>query len=339
MNIRYPFYVIIWRRIQYRWSRTWSRANSKIYKKRYTPRREDRIPPLLLPSEDGFSPPSPSHRTLWSLKRKRKVVIQTCNFLTIFPPEIRMMIYGYAIGNSTVHIIELKRRMAHIECSHGASVVVDVERACIPQVCAGQTKPTWSDDMEGWDWSFDVRLSCRLGLLQTCRQVYDEAGPLLYSTNTFDFTTAESFNFFVRTITSQRLATIRSLSIGLYTFNVTTPISPPRPNAVFQPSDVYDLTEDWGLAWETIRLHMYSLKYLSVLAHGGEADMPYLQEFVSEAVKGLKGLKAIHLELRQQIGVTIVNNLYPSFSIKNYALVDPLPSTVAHVQRVIGKNA
>jgi hypothetical protein len=179
-------------------------------------RRKERIPPDISSSrwrrQLSFSS---CHRYQWFHRSPSNGPIsQTCSLLAKLPLVIRLQIYTCVLGGSTLHIIELKQRLAHINCPHYG--VLDVERVCFPHGNQRATHPIWSDDQWEADWQYDGLFCRRLALLQTCRQVYIEAIDILYTTNTFDFSTAESFNFFARSILSKRLATTRSLSVGLF---------------------------------------------------------------------------------------------------------------------------
>jgi hypothetical protein len=110
--------------------------------------------------------------------------------------------------------------MAHARCAaHGES---DIERACLPLKHNFISRhPIWNDD----DCLDPSPLSrANLGLLQTCRQIYTEAVDLLYSENTFDFATAESFNSFAKTVLPRRLAVTTALDMGFFHIFDLTPM-------------------------------------------------------------------------------------------------------------------
>jgi hypothetical protein len=288
-------------------------------------RRKDRTPPQIPSIRRQISISyGQRHRTLhlpWT--PRSEAITQTCSFLAKLPFELRLHIYRYAIGDSTIHMVELKQRLAHVECSKRKTL--DIERACIPHGDKAQTHPTWSDDQLGWD--FDALLGTRVALLQTCRQIYAEAIDLLYSTNVFDFATAETFNFFVRTILPIRLATIRSLSIGLFTTDdvAQTIIRTPRNNTPYHPYYCCNLARDWDPMWETIKTKMYGLKHLHVVLYGPEFDDPKVQEMLAKPIDGLKGLDMFDLEIRKGIG--------RACDVFDYTLVEFLPSTTTIVNQ------
>lgn len=233
------------------------------------------------------------------------------------------MIYQLALGDSTLNIIELKQRLAHIECTkYSFHCGIDIDRTCIPHADSSQRHPTWSNDNVGWD--FDYLPSRRLGLLRTCRQIHKETAHILYEANTFDFTTAESFNFFTRTTTLARLASLRSISIGFYMVGGhTTLIRTPLRNIKYNPSYPCNLSQDWDPMWNTIKTQMHGLKHLLVVVFGQEVDDPEQQISIVEPMKGLTRLPSFRLEMRKETG--------PGLHMDQFALVEHLSSTLSVV--------
>jgi hypothetical protein len=254
-----------------------------------------------------------------------EAVPQTCSLLAKLPLELRLQIYQYAIGDSTIHVVEFKQRLAHVECS--SRLDVDIERACIPHRYKNE-RPDWSDDIP--DWKFDTLLGARLALLQTCRQIYAESIDILYSTNTFDFATAETFNLFVRTIPPTRLTTIRSLSIRLFNDAGRTIVRTPRDDPHI-PEFNYNLAQGWDPMWQIIKHKMNALKRLHVVLFGHEFDHPGLQKMVVRPIEGLKGLGVFELEIRK--GVRISGTVF------DYTLVQLLPSTQIIVNQALSSRS
>jgi hypothetical protein len=216
-------------------------------------RRNERIPPPL----------SARQREL-SFSETHLAAQQHCAFFAKLPVELRFKIYKFVLSYSIIHTLALRRRMAHAKCS--ANKESDIERACLPQdheyICR---HPIWSDD-EPWN---PVTLSrADLALLRTCRQIYVEAINILYSSNTFDFATAESFNSFARTILSRRLAVITSLAIGFFDIFETPRRILRGPPETSYPQLYIDLEQDWDLMWNIIKTQMPSLRELRVVLFG-----------------------------------------------------------------------
>ena len=42
-------------------------------------------------------------------------------FFQKLPPELRLMIYHYAFGDETVHLVQLKGKIGHVRCKHADS--------------------------------------------------------------------------------------------------------------------------------------------------------------------------------------------------------------------------
>ena len=104
---------------------------------------------------------------------------QTCSFLTTFPAEIRNIIYRYTLDADYVEIRRHDTTKPHCSASHLMGDTAESEK-----------------DLQ------DHQLSSHLNLLLLCRQITDEALPLLYHGNRFRFTINPS------TVASKRFSTI-----------------------------------------------------------------------------------------------------------------------------------
>lgn len=272
-------------------------------------RRNERIPPRL----------SARRREL-SFSKTHQPAQQYCTFLAKLPLELRFKIYKYVLGYSIIHIFALRRRMGHAKCS--ANKESDIERACLPQDHEYTCRhPIWGDDEP---WNPPTLSQADLALLRTCRQIYAESIDIPYSSNMFDFATAESFNSFARTILPRRLAVITSLAIGFFDIFEWPRRILRGPLETSHPHHPIDLEQDWDPMWNTIKTQMPGLRELRVVLFGPQLWNPSVQEMLVKPMQGLEGLEAFQLEVRKASG--------QAWDPFEYFVVESLPSTRAIIE-------
>ena len=141
--------------------------------------------------------------------RKHKEILVAYNpvtnasspLLCKLPLEIRRKIYAYALGQQVVHILLVPRRITHISCT--SPTATDFTRVCCPDADPSRVPrhvPTPPSKIA-------------VALLRTCRQIYAEALPVLYESNTFDTNDLSAFVFLAAAIPPKGLASIRSLHV------------------------------------------------------------------------------------------------------------------------------
>ena len=155
----------------------------------------------------------------------------TSSLLTV-PLEIRTKIYSELLGDRLVHLryrrefdddvgsITKRKKLGQTAWSH-AVCEVDCPESVKDQ---GKSYPDSGGDGEEVDWlnphqSCDVRLNYRnwddepfpLSILRSCRQIYHEAGQILWSTNTFSFTDGATFQRFMGTRSLIQKRTLKKL--------------------------------------------------------------------------------------------------------------------------------
>ncbi|TGO36984.1 hypothetical protein BHYA_0109g00200 [Botrytis hyacinthi] len=239
--------------------------------------------------------------SIW--KRDRKTPAR----LLQLPPEILEKILLEVLGGNTFHLIQCRRRLGHIRCKephnidHVTNSEYDIARACIPH--AQRRKYTAFEYMYCNDQSssFYTRSDSCLAILLTCRQLYNQGIPILYSCNTFDVNNPETLLHLSQTIILSRLKSIRSLQIDVNTSMTLC-------------------TQDWGLAgsivecpeWKMFLGILERLEGLQNLRFRAEFDLlqdipggPYSDELflrpleeMLEAIKlsSLRGLRRFDLE-------------------------------------------
>lgn len=223
------------------------------------------------------------------------------------PPEILEKILLEVLGGNTFHLIQCRRRLGHIRCKkphnidHVTNSEYDIARACIPHAQRRKYTPFEYMDCNYEGSSFYTQSDSCLAVLLTCRQLYNQGIPILYSYNTFDVNSPETLLHLSQTIIPLRLKSIRSLQIDV---NASMTLC----------------NEDWGLAgtivecpeWkmflgilerleglQTLRLRA-EFDLLQGIAPGPYSDALFLRplEKMLEAIKlsSLRGLRKFDLE-------------------------------------------
>ena len=134
------------------------------------------------------------------------------------PPEIRNLIYRYALGSSHLHVYGSRLRIRvcgnpeSYRCKAGrtersSGSVLDV------RLRGGMRSPPSRHYC--WEKRVDRRRRCKLalGLLLACRQVYCEAALLPFGLNTFVFGTCTSLVNFLASLTLTQAAAVRRVIV------------------------------------------------------------------------------------------------------------------------------
>ncbi|KAF7912061.1 hypothetical protein BELL_0299g00090 [Botrytis elliptica] len=133
-------------------------------------------------------------------------------FFGMLPLEVRMEIYKWVLGGKVLHIIRRKDKLSHVVCKcdrKDSDVGTREEDACIVAGCRGVKILGGSGVHE----RIGERSGSLIQLLQVCRRIYSEAISLLYSTNTFNFDSMESFISFSNEILPHRFDSITSVTL------------------------------------------------------------------------------------------------------------------------------
>ncbi|KKZ66376.1 hypothetical protein EMCG_07879 [[Emmonsia] crescens] len=146
-----------------------------------------------------------------------------CTLYTDLPPEIRFLIFEALLSNRVLHV-----KMLH---DRGYKVL----KAC------RQTSVRW--ERKFWDtiignYGGNTTVACQCGhgsedslcleILRTCRRIYSECIPLLYTRNTFNFSIYEDSSVLVSTPLQKRFQCVTSLELNI------SHRSSYRPNLVSQ---------------------------------------------------------------------------------------------------------
>lgn len=144
----------------------------------------------------------------------------------------------------------------------------------------------------------------QLGLLMTCRQVYIEASPVLYSTNTFGIIGAHDlplFCEFSQTIRKDRLDSITSMYINCQADDYVSDALA-RPSLIM--SKVNTFLQDWRQTWEVLATRMPGLKDLKVRlikAYLPQLELAFEEDWVKPMLE-IRGLRRFEFDLTQEVG-------------------------------------
>lgn len=165
-------------------------------------------------------------------RRRRKPLSTTeisdtghrCAFLNRLPGEIRNTIYTLVLGNRHLSIRGVGQSLPPRRITH--------EEDPLP------------------------RSSNKLALLQTCRQIYQEAAGILYSSNDFEVPSIgqiQAFNRFTEIVSPTRLACMRTMTLICEV-------------SYFRPFDTWasESFAYWKKLWSTMCVHMSALRHLKV---------------------------------------------------------------------------
>ncbi|TGO68339.1 hypothetical protein BOTNAR_0026g00260 [Botryotinia narcissicola] len=133
-------------------------------------------------------------------------------FFGLLPSEVRMEIYKWVLGGRVLHIVRRKDKLSHVVCKsdrRDLDAGTREEDACIVAGCRGVKIPGGSGVHE----IIGEGSGSLIPLLQVCRRIYSEAISLLYSTNTFNFDSMESFTSFSNEILPRRFDSITSVTL------------------------------------------------------------------------------------------------------------------------------
>ena len=189
-------------------------------------------PPLPSPRPRALTPPLPADdvpetSSLWSwlpLMRHAPVAQKTHSqsqsaLLAQLPAEVRRIIWSYAVGRRLLHIVRLPTKLLAIECVEPMSP----ERETYHHACWGFHRSFRSPRLPGFYGGplpqHPAQPADFAPLLQTCRMVYREAAPIMYSDNIFDVNHLDTLLYMRRSILSHRLAEIQSLNMTWDFFN------------------------------------------------------------------------------------------------------------------------
>lgn len=229
-------------------------------------------------SRTGSSPVPRKHRVL-SVSQEAS----NAGLFDRLPFEIRHLIYVYVLGGDLLHLTQTS---ASNEMGHHA---YQLSQPCFHHYhTAGRPSPKY--------------LLC---LLKTCRQIYIEASPVIYSTNTFGIFGAHNlpeFCEFSRKIRKDCLDSITSIYINCQADDYVSSTVRVRSSPIERRGNVF--LQDWKQTWEILATQMPGLRDLKVRLI--RTCFPQLKLALEEdwvkPMLEVRGLRRFGFDLAQGIG-------------------------------------
>ncbi|KAJ5615652.1 hypothetical protein N7537_000766 [Penicillium hordei] len=169
---------------------------------------------VLLQRYQSNKPPSlPRHQTIAIPSPQPQ-----SRLLTRLSPELRLMIWEFVLADQRIHIIQCnKQRLGHVVCpcalvpgsSSPKRHTRHTQNSHLCEICHGTgiSQPAKEADLLRWN---KVKL---LGLALTCRQIYHESIPLLYTLPTLEFSNPWTLPYFLPTIPPSHRDRIRTIEL------------------------------------------------------------------------------------------------------------------------------
>ncbi|KAJ5834514.1 hypothetical protein N7447_000540 [Penicillium robsamsonii] len=133
--------------------------------------------------------------------------------LTRLSPELRLMIWGFVLADQRIHIIQCsKQRLGHVVCQCALEKSPPKRHTRQNNLCeichgTGISQPAKDADLVRWN---KVKL---LSLALTCRQIYHESIPLLYTLPTLEFSNPWTLPYLLPTIPPEHRDRIRAIEL------------------------------------------------------------------------------------------------------------------------------
>ncbi|KAF2643705.1 hypothetical protein P280DRAFT_215033 [Massarina eburnea CBS 473.64] len=201
-------------------------------------------------------------------------------FFAMLPIDVRKIVYEYVMGEETVHLtLGTKKRFSHFKCprnEEGDETVDGADGDCGCKILVGGAQ------------SGRLSSAC-LRLLMTCRRMYCEAIPHLYTPHIFSLLHVTHLLYLPSRVPQQRLNSIRSLRIR-WAIRALPYFRRGTSNRLAYPED----TANWEKAW-AILASMRGLKDLRVVIVDSSRDGIWEAQWLSlegkllEVIKRIKG--------------------------------------------------
>ena len=200
----------------------------------------------------------------------------TASPLLRLPREIRNHIYSYLfVDKFAIRIDRIPHRLTH-------------SRLLYPDRWdRRQHDRSGALDFAQWASSPCPNYNINLPLIKTCRQIYLEAAPLLYSTNTFLIFELDNLIYLNQTIRQVNMATIRYMHMHWALSHM--PLCDSKPH--LRPQD--DST--WLQFWDIVTTRMTGLVALDVLLYILDGSFGYERVWL-KPLMAIRGLKHFDLE-------------------------------------------
>ncbi|QSZ35482.1 hypothetical protein DSL72_008352 [Monilinia vaccinii-corymbosi] len=246
---------------------------------------------------------------IFSSRKKEKDMRIT--FLQL-PSEILGLILLEVLGGNTFHIIQCRQRLGHLSCkkshvNHATNLQYDLERTCIPSLQRRKFMThEWMRYYNSPPSPFYTPSDSCLDVLLTCRQLYLQGIPIIYSRNIFDINNPETLLYLSQTILPARLKMIKFLQIDVN----ASMLAYDNSMAIEHPSVAIGMRmcSGWrrcldmvasmkGLENLRVRMDLNLVKHSPGFPNGNERFKRYLESML-DAIKlsSVRGLRRFDLE-------------------------------------------
>jgi len=247
-------------------------------------------------------PPLPRKRRALSTTPFSRTLNSNCQLLNRLPPEIRLEIYRYVLGDNLLHLVQGKKKISHVRCR--ATSETDYSRTCRPLAANTADRLLPGSTSNG-----------NLALAKTCRQVYQETIDLLYATNVFDLDDPRTLFYFSRSVPHQRLASITKLHVYF----------PLRYQCWHRNKDAYPVRappydeSTWKQFWHTIAIQMPRLAdlRLCLLVEASGTPMKVTHAWIKPLLE-IRGLRTFDLDILYMGGLKAEPGRLKVAQVKRY---------------------
>ncbi|KAL3489620.1 hypothetical protein BJX62DRAFT_238886 [Aspergillus germanicus] len=178
-------------------------------------RRRRSLLPTIAPTSNSISNTNTNNRASTITTRSKSLRAITpqiqCLLFSKLPPEIRHMIWVAVLGDLEIEIVTRRHRRVIPHFYDECACVNKRAHTCPLLGCIIDSHKTNEDQYR--EQESGLRL---LAVVLTCRRIYTETLPILYSTNTFTFATFEIIHLFRSSIPSSHWNLIRSVHVHTY---------------------------------------------------------------------------------------------------------------------------
>jgi len=266
------------------------------------------------PNDDMLEPLSPNRNAI-PLSYRPFANLQSLLMIKL-PLEIRQKIYFYVLHTRPVHIWSTPGIMYH-------------------NVCLSYDLTRFAHDC-CLEWPEVANSPTDIKLLRTCRQIYAEALPMLYSDTIFHTDNLNQFNFFPANTPQKAKSFIRVLHLSW-----AADFPPLRGLEARAPQRAVDDDATYLCFWRTVASQMSGLQELCMgITYEPWTRKPGIGDPWVGPVKEVRGLKIFELEI-VRYGSTMLSR-YPDsrFWDKNYvaALADDLRKIVCRTKDCVEED-
>ncbi|KAI4220584.1 MAG: hypothetical protein LQ349_008051 [Xanthoria aureola] len=204
--------------------------------------------------------PETEGRSWWRKGRQGTLDQAQSSLFGRLPLEVRELIYRFYLApdGRRIHLFRrTDRRLGHCVCTDGPD-----SHSYFPKLDWGYDDPSRTRAWKRYSAEKPVHSNNLLPLLKSCRRLYSEATPLLYSSNIFCFQDIATLLYFVRTVLPHRRNQIKAIQLPW----MKTYLGFPQPNG--------ELSQVWEALKQMPNLQVIHIVRLTI-RQGSPCDWRY----------------------------------------------------------------